>query len=103
MGGVRTLSGHSQVVVSLDHLVSVCHLVPPQDTKWHKVPLSGEDTICHKVCQLVSFVMLVTMATTKMVYKPFFMLITKVVKNIGFWKLIWDNCGFHGKKIIESA
>ena len=56
--------------------------MPPQDAKWHKVSLSGEDTKWHKVCQLVSFVMFVTMATTKTVYKAVFMLIKKVVKEI---------------------
>ena len=24
-------------------------------------------------------------------------------RNGGFWKIISDNCGFHGNKIIESA
>ena len=38
--------------------------MPPQDTKWHKVPLSGRDTKWHKVYHLGSFVMFVTMATT---------------------------------------
>ena len=56
--------------------------MPPQDTKWHKVSLSGKDTKWHKVCQLVSLVMFVTMATIKIVEKPFFMLIKKVVKEI---------------------
>ena len=28
--------------------MSFCHLVPPQDTKWHNVPLSGEETKWHK-------------------------------------------------------
>ena len=36
-------------------------------TKWHKVSLSGKDTKWHKVCQLVSFVMFVTMATIEIV------------------------------------
>ena len=59
--------------------MSLCHSVPPQDTKWHKVPLSGRDTKWHKVCQLVSFVMFVTVATTKIVY---FMVIKKVLQEI---------------------
>ena len=24
-------------------------------------------------------------------------------QEISFCKIIWDNCGFHGKKIIQSA
>ena len=56
--------------------------MPPQDTKWHEVSLSGEDTKWHKVCQLVSFVMFVTMATAYKLFKAVFMLIKKVVKEI---------------------
>ena len=34
--------------------MSFCHSVPPQDAKWHKVPISGEETKWHKVCHLVA-------------------------------------------------
>ena len=81
--------------------MSFCHLVPPQDTKWHKVPLSGEDTKWHNVCHLVSFVMFVTIAT-EICIKAFSYANKEGSKRyIGFWKIIYDNCGFHGNKIIE--
>ena len=42
------------ILKTRNRLVSFCHLVPPQDTKWHKVPLSGRDTKWHNVCHLVA-------------------------------------------------
>ena len=67
--------------------------MPPQDTKWHKVSLSGKDTKWHKVCQLVSFVMFVTMAKNKNGIKAVFMLIKKVVKEIvvleNYFRQLW--------------
>ena len=74
--------------------MSFCHLVPPQDTKWHKVPLSGRDTKWHNVYHLGCFAMFVTMTTTKTCISHFLMVIKgkmekknvmpikKVVKNI---------------------
>ena len=54
--------------------------MPLQDTKWHKVPLSGTDTKWHNiVCHLVSSIMFVTMETTKI---AIFMLIKKVTKKL---------------------
>ena len=80
--------------------MSLCHLVPPQDTKWYKFPLSGEDTKWHNVYHLGSFAMFVTMATTKMVLNPFF---DTNKENNSLGEIILDNCGFHGNKTIESA
>ena len=83
--------------------------MPPQDTKWHKVSLSGKDTKWHNgtkwhnVCHLVSFCHVGNHGNSKNSIKAFFMLIKMVVKESGFWKNIPDNCGFHGNKIIESA
>ena len=42
-GAVKTLSGKRHQVVKFYHLVSLCHLVPPEDTKWQKLSLSGKD------------------------------------------------------------
>ena len=74
--------------------------MPPQDTKWHKVPLSGRDTKWHKVYHLGTFAIFVTMATTKTCIKAIF---DAYKENNDFGELILDNCGFQGNKIIESA
>ena len=41
--------------------MSLCHLLRPQDTKWHKVPLGGEDTcmplIIVAICRIEPFFM----------------------------------------------
>ena len=64
---LNTYNDSESLVKIIFSLVSYCHLVPPQDTKLHKVSLSGEDTKWHNVCHLVSFVLFVTMATKKIV------------------------------------
>ena len=62
--------------------------MPPQDTKWHKVSLSGKDTKWHNgtkwhnVCHLVSFCHVGNHGNSKNSIKAFFMLIKMVVKEI---------------------
>ena len=61
--------------------------MPTQDTKWHKVSLSGKDTKWYKVCQLVSFVMFVTMATIKLYKSRFYANREGSKRNSGIGKL----------------
>ena len=75
-------------------LVSFCHLVPTQDIKWHKVPLSGEDTKWHNVCHLVSFVGYSHFPFH--IQKKKFLIFMFMRTHISFWNIIRDNCGFHG-------
>ena len=61
--------------------------MPPQDTKWHQVSLSGKDTKWHNgtkwhnVCHLVSFCHVGNHGNSKNSIKAFFMLIKMVVKE----------------------
>ena len=80
----------------MDHLVSFCHLVPPQDTKWHKVSLSGKDTKWHKVFQIVSFVMSEPWQQQQFYKSRFYANKEGSKRNSTIWKMISDSCGFHG-------
>ena len=63
--------------------------MPPQDTKWHKVPLSGRDTKWHNVYHLGSFAMYVPLATTQNCIKAIFY---GNKEHNGSGKIILDNC-----------
>ena len=77
--------------------------MPPQDTKWHKVSLSGKDTKWHKVFDSV-FCHVCNHGNNKNCIKAVFMLIKKVVKEIVvFGKLFQTIVVSMAKEIIQSA